>query len=206
MRQVCKIILVRHGESVNNARHIVAGDSPLTDKGREQARATKAELAGFKFDSAYSSDLRRAVETAEIIYGQKIPTSHQLSGLRERDFGSIDSHPSWHHAVDHKERLTMTQPQSWVYKYVPDMESDDEVSARFVAALRGLGEKHAGKTILVAAHGAAIRTTLMRLHGLTYKQIPHGSYANGGYVELAYADNKFEVVRIVGLQATDVSK
>jgi broad specificity phosphatase PhoE len=202
MAKVCTIILVRHGESVHNKQGIIAGDSLLTDKGRDQARQTRQalEAAGFKFDAVYSSDLKRAVETAQIIAGMEVPDSHKLSSLRERDFGSMDGKSDKHHEEEHAKRITMTHEQSWIYKHVPDIENDHELSTRFVAALRELAEKHASKTILVVAHGAAIRTTLMKLLGLTYDKVPQGSFKNGGYIELVYADNNFEVVQATGVR------
>jgi broad specificity phosphatase PhoE len=199
MAKVCKIILVRHGESVNNKAGIIAGDSPLTDKGREQARLTRKALAGLKFDVIYSSDLKRAVETAQIIAGKDVPENHQLPGLRERDFGALEGKPEKLHEEEHEKRVGMSHEENWVYKHVPDTESDHELSDRFVLALQKLAENNPGKTILVAAHGGAIRTTLMKLHELTYHQVPNGSFKNAGYVELDYANHNFKVVQIVGV-------
>ena len=192
--------MVRHGESVNNKRGIIAGDSPLTDKGREQARLTKKALAGLKFDAIYSSDLKRAVETAYIIAGKDVPENHRLPGLRERDFGALEGKSEKLHEEEHQKRIGMSHEENWVYKHVPDTESDYELSARFVLALQELAENNPGKTILVAAHGGAIRATLMKLHGLTYHRIPNGSFKNAGYVELTYDDHNFKVVQISGVQ------
>jgi broad specificity phosphatase PhoE len=202
MAKVCTIILVRHGESVHNKQGIIAGDSPLTDKGRDQARQTKQALgdAGFKFDDVYSSDRIRAIETAEIIAGKEVPASHQLASLRERDYGRLDSKSTKHQDEEHAKRVTMTPEENWVYKHVPDIENDRELSTRFVGALRELAEKHAGQTILVGAHGAAIRVSLMKLLGLTYYELPQNSFKNAGYVELKYADHNFEVVQATGVR------
>jgi broad specificity phosphatase PhoE len=200
MTQVCKIILVRHGESVNNKQNIVAGDSPLTDKGREQARQAKETLARFHFDEAYSSDMVRAVETAEIISGKKLPPENKLSGLRERNFGSLAGESGVHHDKEHEQRLGMNHEENWAYKYVPDMESDDELSSRFVEHLERLAQQHPGETILVAAHGAAIRTLLMRLNNLTYHDLPNNSFKNAGYVEIDYDGKNLKVVHTEGVR------
>src|SRR5665213_1161889 len=128
MKQLCRIILVRHGESVFNKAGIIAGDSPLTDKGREQARQTKEILARFKFDAVYSSDLKRAIETAEIIAGKQVPASNRLSSLRERDFGSLEHKSEKHHDQEGKLRSIMTHEENWLYKHVADTESDHELS------------------------------------------------------------------------------
>lgn len=67
------IYFMRHGQSLANARGLVAGqlDSPLTELGRQQAEAAgRVALAeGLKFDAIISSDLKRAAETARIVAG-----------------------------------------------------------------------------------------------------------------------------------------
>jgi broad specificity phosphatase PhoE len=200
MDKVCKIILVRHGESVNNKQRVIGGNSPLTGAGREQAKITKQDLKKFKFDEVYSSDLERAVETATIIAGQPVPKDHRLSGLRERHYGMLEGKSQNHLDEEHERRVNMTHQENWVYKHVEDTESDHELSSRFIRALTTVAEANPGKTVLVAAHGAAIRTTLMDLKGMTYHDIPNQSFKNAGFVELDYQDDRFEVVQIVGHQ------
>ena len=62
----CLVYLVRHGESVGNLNKVVLGhtDLSLTDKGREQAALTADYLCEVDFCAIYSSDLKRALETA----------------------------------------------------------------------------------------------------------------------------------------------
>ena len=65
-----RFVLVRHGQSTANVAKIIAGHNaaPLTDLGRSQAKSLGKKLLemGVKFDAVYSSDLRRASETATI--------------------------------------------------------------------------------------------------------------------------------------------
>lgn len=97
------IYFIRHGESEANVRKVFAGqkdNSLLTDKGREQARATAKEIIkeGLKIDKIYSSPLKRAYETAEIIAKElgfdasKIITEERII---EYDMGSL-SGTHWH--------------------------------------------------------------------------------------------------------------
>ncbi len=90
------IILVRHGESEANAAHIYAGqnDTPLTDKGREQAKTTAKLLKDKNITKIFSSDLSRAHDTAKIIadtLGLDIETSPEF---REINGGSVEGTPS----------------------------------------------------------------------------------------------------------------
>lgn len=68
------LYLVRHGQTELNVQNILQGwqDSPLTERGCEQALATRAafEDRGVTFDHAYSSSLGRAQRTAELIVGE----------------------------------------------------------------------------------------------------------------------------------------
>lgn len=85
------LLLVRHGETVDNAAQIMQGQTQgqLNAHGFEQAREVAERLAGEKVDAMVASDLRRAIQTAEIIaapHGLKLTLTPLL---RERDWGSF---------------------------------------------------------------------------------------------------------------------
>ena len=71
------VILMRHGESEANARHLFqgAGSSPLTARGRVQAKKAGERLAGRRFAVVESSDLERSVDTAQRGRFRPPPTS-----------------------------------------------------------------------------------------------------------------------------------
>ena len=77
--------LVRHGETTHSASQRIAGwcDPPLTDEGRRQAAAVRGVLDGRDFASVWSSDLQRAVTSAELGWG---PATEDRR-LRECNFG-----------------------------------------------------------------------------------------------------------------------
>lgn len=97
------IYFVRHGLSEANVRKVFAGqkdDSLLTDEGRQQAKATAEEIIkeGIKIDKIFSSPLKRAYETAEIIAKELgFNTSDIIIEKRiiEYDMGSLSGTP-WH--------------------------------------------------------------------------------------------------------------
>ena len=68
------IYIVRHGQTDWNVEGIYQGriDIPLNKTGIEQAKKTKEELKGIKFDKVFSSPLKRAIETAQIICNNPI--------------------------------------------------------------------------------------------------------------------------------------
>ena len=86
-----EIYLVRHGETIDNARQVMQGQTQgeLNDKGKAQARQVAERLASEHFDAVIASDLHRAIQTAEIIaapHGLPVKTTPLL---RERDWGSF---------------------------------------------------------------------------------------------------------------------
>jgi len=89
-----RLYVVRHGESVNNSKKIWTGwaDAELTDKGIEDAKKAGAVLSGVKFDKIYSSDLIRAVQTAQTAIPGCEPERTAL--LREINVGSLAGQPS----------------------------------------------------------------------------------------------------------------
>ena len=87
---VTELIVVRHGETDWNrdGRYQGHADPPLNDAGREQARELARALADQPLDVAYTSDLRRAAETARIIVDGREVKLVEDPGLREIDVGS----------------------------------------------------------------------------------------------------------------------
>ncbi|GAC1500997.1 MAG: alpha-ribazole phosphatase [Candidatus Saccharimonadales bacterium] len=195
----CKIYLIRHGESQHNRDNIISGhvDPKLTKLGRQQATATKQRLAEVRFDDVYSSDLKRAAETAAIIYGQNVPKNHQLESLRERNYGALDGQPSnkRQHIIDKHGGPVEAKfnQESWHIKHVPDMESDHEVAKRFIKAITQLARDNLGKTLLVVAHGGTIRTLLISLKHRSVETLPPGSIGNASYIELSYDGSELVV-------------
>jgi len=85
------IFLVRHGETIDNARQIMQGQTQgeLNEKGREQARQVAERLSVEPVDAVVASDLNRAIQTAEIIAAPHGLSVRTTKLLRERDWGSF---------------------------------------------------------------------------------------------------------------------
>lgn len=195
----CVIYVVRHGQSEHNKKGLTSGHSnpQLTSEGKKQARATKKILENVKFDEVYSSDLDRAIDTAEIIFGSPVPINHRLSQLRERNFGIYESLPETEYGQvkrSHKSKIeSLTDEEKWRYKFHEHTESNFELATRIIETLVDIAENNTGKTVLVAAHGGVIRTTLISLGYATEEELPSGSIENAGFAELLYEDGEFTV-------------
>lgn len=202
---ITKLFVVRHGQTTHNRDKRISGyhgDPPLTEEGIEQANQTKERLSHIHFDEAYSSDLQRAAHTAAIIYGKDIHPSNQLTDLRERTFGAIEGGPQ-SQLDEYRARpdfQSMDEKSRWHHKFEQDMESDHEVSERFVGALREIAAKHPGKTILVAAHGGTLRTLLITVGFATAAELPFGSIDNAAFIELDYSDGAFTIGQTGGIR------
>ena len=97
MNKTTEIYLVRHGQSSHNQRQIIAGqlDSELTEQGFEDARSVAQAIGRSDFDVIYSSDLRRARQTAQSIVDTLNLTCPIFFTdlLRELDYGEHTNQP-----------------------------------------------------------------------------------------------------------------
>ncbi|WP_137602815.1 histidine phosphatase family protein [Paucilactobacillus nenjiangensis] len=97
------VYIVRHGETIFNTLDKLQGwaDSPLTDKGIQLAIDTGNTLSNVHFNSAYASDMKRAIDTAKLILKPNKYLSHlngELPEFREAFFGlfeGLDNMSSW---------------------------------------------------------------------------------------------------------------
>ena len=90
-----QIFLIRHGEAEGNVYRRAQGqnDTNLTPRGRRQAEAQAARFAETELSAAYSSDLRRARETARAALGGRQLPVRKEPRLREMCFGIWENRP-----------------------------------------------------------------------------------------------------------------
>ena len=88
MDEGVELWLVRHGETTRSAAREIAGwsDPALTERGREEAETLRPILEGEVFTTVWSSDLRRAVSSARLAWGEPV----QDRRLRELNFGELE--------------------------------------------------------------------------------------------------------------------
>ena len=141
-----RVWLVRHGETQWNAEHRFQGmsDIELTDRGREQAKELAERLGDRRFETVWSSDLVRAVETADIVFGGSRPDER----LRELDFGDIDG-LRWSDLSD-ETREALLEFQSFT---APNGESVASLRDRVTSFMDELGP---GDHVMVT-HGGVVR-------------------------------------------------
>lgn len=185
---LCRIYVVRHGETEWNVERRLQGqqDSPLTEKGIDQAKVISKMFSDKNFDAVYASDLFRAKKTAEVIALEKKMIVKTSEMLRERSFGKHEGKLWAEYRNDLSDSLNalekLNDKQKYLYKVDEDVESDEEVMSRFFTFLREVALANLNKKVLVVTHGGVMRTALVHL-GEFDELIPH-SISNLGYFVL----------------------
>lgn len=161
------LLLVRHAETEHNAQARCQGqsDPPLSAEGLGQAAALATRLAGCEIHAIYSSDLRRASETAAAIAAAHGLAVHTDPRLREMAFGAWEG-LTW---AEIGERY----PQEWAAWQAdplnvapPGGETLTQVAARVRSVFEVIAERHSDRCVAVVSHGGPLRVWLSLALGL----------------------------------------
>lgn len=157
-----KITYFVHGTTTDNEQEISSGwsDVELAEKGREQSRRLKELIADQKFDAVFCSDLKRAVESAQITFNGLCPIIVDKR-LRECNYGKFNGHLS--------SIVEPLQEQSIVLRFT-EGESYEDVKLRVAAFLESLKSDYVGKHIAIVAHKAPQLALDVLLRGLTWEE------------------------------------
>jgi broad specificity phosphatase PhoE len=169
------IYLARHGQDEDNAAGIMNGhrDMPLTDIGREQARALAEHIraSGLGFDAVYSSPLHRARETAEILASAAgAPAPSVMPDLIERDFGTMTGK-----RVADVELLCapeILKTATVTYFLAPaGGETFPDCLARAGRVFDTLTVRHRDGTVLIVSHGDFGKMLYARYYNLDWRDV-----------------------------------
>jgi probable phosphoglycerate mutase len=155
-RQKTIVYIIRHGETEWNRIGKQQGhlNSDLTENGKKQARAIANYLDNY-FELIISSDLGRAVQTAEII-AKKLKTAVFFDcGLRERNLGIIQGLTIKEFAASFPKEYEQFNSSDPDY-VIPKGESIRQRFTRVMAALNKIGQAYKNRKILVVAHGGVL--------------------------------------------------
>jgi broad specificity phosphatase PhoE len=176
-----RLLIVRHGESTWNAEHRLQGqlDPPLSELGREQARALAAavDLSGFPPERTICSDLTRARETAELL---GLRPSRYEERWREIDIGE------WGGRQAAEVDAELDGLANWRGGPVtaPDGETWTAFAERISAAVDDLAAR--GGSWLVVSHGGCVRTATAHVTGADHLRL--GSPGNASLTTLALSE------------------
>lgn len=216
MNNITTFYIVRHGESEENAHpdpdslpvnHWGEYQAPLTERGEKQAQKRAEELRNIHFDAAFSSDLTRAKQTAEIIALERKIAIQTTDMIRERSsneyFKKIGKSKEEIFKEMQEDLKSLDEKGKLTYKHTPVMESVEEAASRMITFLREIAVAYPGKTILVTNHGNLMRSLLTHIGYVKYDELPSGTVENTGYIVMQCDGTDFFVKETHGIHKTE---
>lgn len=174
---MANLVIIRHGQSAWNLENRFTGwvDVDITDKGEQEAKAAAEKLKSFHFDCAFTSNLKRAQRTLQIILEgigqQNIPVTKD-EALNERHYGDLQGANKAETAAKYGEE----QVHVWRRSYdiaPPKGESLKDTADRVIPyfEMNVVPLLKQGRNIIISAHGNSLRALIMYLEKLTPEQI-----------------------------------
>ncbi len=163
---ITRVLLIRHGESQGNAENRFGGHAPtpLSSLGHRQAEATAQALKSQNIAAIYSSDLLRAVQTAEPLARVLRLRINQSTGFRERSVGAMEGLTFEEAVARHPDEYAALIRRDFEY-VLQSGESYRNVLDRSVDALDRVISAHLGETIAVFSHTGTICILALHLIG-----------------------------------------
>jgi 2,3-bisphosphoglycerate-dependent phosphoglycerate mutase len=171
------LVLLRHGESQWNLENRFTGwvDVPLSPKGVDEAKAAGEKLKGYVFDRAYTSVLRRAIDTLSIVLestGQTGIPIVQNQALNERHYGDLQGL----NKAETAQKFGDAQVKLWRRSFdvqPPNGESLKNTLERVLPYWESTmyPDVKKGQRLLVVAHGNSLRSLVMHLDKLSREEV-----------------------------------
>ncbi|MFZ5954861.1 MAG: histidine phosphatase family protein [Nanoarchaeota archaeon] len=141
-----KIIYFVHGTTTDNEKNISSGwnDVGLSELGIEQSKKLLKQIKEKNFDVVFCSDLKRAIDSAEISFGKKYKII-QDKRLRECNYGKFNAKSSG---------IVEPMQEKCIAKKFPGGESYEDVKKRIEDFLKFLKKNYDGQNIAIVAHKA----------------------------------------------------
>jgi broad specificity phosphatase PhoE len=192
---MAKLILARHGETVWNVEKIYRGraDVNLDEVGIKQAELLGKYLSNWKLEAIYSSPVKRALDTANIVARYQKIGVYTAEGLIDFDYGEWQSLP--------EQEVTRLYPallDEWhnnPHKVkMPGGESLEDVRRRAIEVVNDALSKYQGSIVLVS-HRVVIKVLICSLLGLDNSHFWNINQDVGGITIFNYVDGRFVLTR-----------
>lgn len=159
-----RVLLLRHAQSADpSVFHGAESDVGLSPLGRRQAELAAVYLASLRPDAVVSSAMRRAIDTATPIAQACGKTLHTEPDLHERRVGPM-SGTGVQQVHDGPWPTTLRRWLAGDTSYAPEgAESFDDLRERLLPVWHRLTTQHAGRTLVVVAHGVVCKVLLLHL-------------------------------------------
>lgn len=188
------VLLVRHAQTRSNVTGRYMGwiDEDLSEDGVWQAERLSQRLRNWEIASAYSSPLKRAFRTAEIIAAPHALSVSPLSDLGEIRIGAWEGMSEEEIKVkfSHIWQVWKAEPANAV---VPGAESLAQVQDRAVAAFERILETNQGRQVLVATHDVIVRVLVAHCLGVSNSIYRHLEVANASLTIIQLVNGRFRL-------------
>lgn len=164
----CRLFLVRHGTTTLNKENRYRGrrDIPLDAQGYQDAVDAARCLSRAGLTAVYTSPLRRAIATAQIIADEaRVPDLRILHDLTNVDYGAWEGMTA--------EEAEIFDPEAFaLYKASPSRaacplgERLSDAQHRMMAALQLMASRHPGETVVAVTHAVMIRLMFVQISGI----------------------------------------
>ena len=186
-----QIILARHGETQWNVEEVFRGriDIELNETGIKQAELLAEYLSGIKIDAIYSSPLRRALKTAEMIASYHKLDVEIAPGLVDFDYGEWQS-LAHQQVKDRYKELYAEWINSPDRVKMPDGESLSDVRERALGVVSDVIAKYEGTVVLVS-HRVVNKVLICALLGLDNSHFWNIKQDTCGITTFTYQNERF---------------
>lgn len=186
---------VRHGETIFNKKNLIQGwsDSPLTKNGIGMTKKMSEFLKDYKFKTIYSSDLNRAIDTANIINNKLCLEVNIEKNFRELNTGIAEGDDINLHLKKYSDTFNLK-----LYKKVEGGEEWKEVLDRMITGIKKISENinEDNNKVLVVGHSLAIGALISYLNDFSniYK-VKHSDITI-----LEYKNYKLKIKELLSIQ------
>lgn len=186
---------MRHGETAWNAERRIQGqiDIPLNATGQAQARRAALGLKGLSFAALYSSDLSRAVETADALASVLGLPVRRLPALRERRFGSFESLTYAEASARYPEHYARHKARDPEFD-LSGGESLAVFARRVIDCVDTLVRRHGGEQVLIVTHGGVLDVLYRRATDRPLSAQRDFDLANAAYNWLEWDADRWHVI------------
>jgi probable phosphoglycerate mutase len=199
-----KLYLVRHGETEWNKDSKVQGktDTELSDKGIHQAELLAKRLACEDIDFVYSSSLKRALRTAEIITSPNECGIVKSEKYHEICLGPWEGMTISEIKEKYSEHFRAYREDPANFR-LPGAETFLELAERTYSAIIEIVKSHKGGSILIVSHGTAIKAAIIRILGIDIKNYSKFKIDNASISIISFTEDNPEKPVIVCLNDTN---
>ncbi len=191
-----EIYIVRHGQTEWNIekRYQGSGDSPLTERGINQAKALNEYLKDIKFDCIYSSPSNRAKHTAQLVTGKPLSEIITIDDFREIGLGKWEG--KLYSEMENESSELYNGFWNAPHLYKPkDSESFTDLTNRTFPAFLSIVKQNTGKRILIVSHAAASMSILNKIENRPLEKFWEKMLHQTSVSLVEMIDEKFNVLK-----------